>query len=75
MTNQARVAVFKSQAVALIEQLHFTPSEVVGLGLSLAASYALPAGISRDAVRRALDESLDAAEAKAPGIVEVGGGR
>jgi hypothetical protein len=68
--TQAHIAVFKSKTLALIDTLHFTPSEVVGLGLSLAASYALTSGISRSAVAEALEESFDAAEAWLPGIVE-----
>jgi hypothetical protein len=68
--SQAHIAAFKSQTLALIETLRLKPSEVVGLGLTLAASYALGHGISRAAVAEALGESFENAEASRPGIVE-----
>jgi hypothetical protein len=71
--RQALIAAFKSKTLALIDTLHLKHNEVVGLALSLAASYALIGGISRQHLVDALVKSMDAAEAKLPGIVDVGG--
>lgn len=70
--SAAGVAAFKAQSVALIDRHHLTAAEVVGLGLSMAASYALTNGLSRDAVRQALEESFARAEAGLPGICSIG---
>ena len=59
--STARIAAFKSKTLALIDTLHFTPDEVVGLGLTLAVAHALPAGIGAAALHAALDQSFDAA--------------
>jgi hypothetical protein len=68
----AGIAAFKAQSVALIDRHHLAPAEVVGLGLSMAASYALTNGISREAVRKALEESFVRAEAGLPGVCAIG---
>ena len=73
MSGPAHVAVFKAQVSELVDRLHLTPKEVIGVGLALAASHGLAAGIPRPRIIDALNESLEAAEAKAPGIVSIGG--
>lgn len=72
--TQAHIAVFKSKTLALIDTLHLSPQEVIGLGLSLAASYAVTAGVSRETTATALVDSFNAVDAKLPGIVMVKGG-
>jgi hypothetical protein len=69
--SAAGVAAFKAQSAALIDRHHLTPPEVVGLGLSMAASYALTNGISQAAVRQALEDSFARAEAGLPGICSI----
>ena len=63
--SQAHIAAFKSKTLALIDTLHLTDSEVVGLSLSLAVAYAVADGISRADLARALDETLTTTEAYA----------
>lgn len=70
--NIAGIAAFKAQSIALIDRHRLIPAEVVGLGLSMAASYALTNGISRKVVRRALEDSFARAEAGLPGICSIG---
>ena len=72
MMSAAGVAAFKAQSAALIDRHHLSPPEVVGLGLSMAASYALTNAISLEVVRRALEESFQRAEAGFPGICPIG---
>ena len=71
--SQAHIAAFKSKTLALIDTLHLTAPEVIGLGLSLAASYAVTAGVSQEAATIALVESFDLVDAKLPGIVMIKG--
>ena len=71
--TRANCAAFKSKTLALIDELHLSPEEVVGLGLSLAASFAVAKGITQGAVAEALTESFAAAHANLPGIVLVKG--
>ena len=73
MSGPAHVAAFKSQTAELIDRLHLTPKEVVGLGLALAASHGLGAAIPRAFLVEALEESIEAAAARTPGIVTVRG--
>ena len=71
--SQAHIAVFKSKTLALIDVLHLSPEEVIGLGLSLAASYAVTAGIGREATATALAESFELVDASLPGIAMIKG--
>ena len=71
--TQAHIAAFKSKTLALIDTLHLTAPEVIGLGLSLAASYAVTAGISRDATATALTDSFELVDGNLPGIVMIKG--
>ena len=71
--TQAHIAAFKSKTLALIDTLHLTASEVIGLGLSLAASYAVTAGVSREATATALADSFELVDASLPGIATIKG--
>jgi len=55
----ALVAVFKSKVLALVDQCHLAPAEVAGLGLTLAASHAVVAGITPAQLRAMLDQAID----------------
>ena len=63
--SQAHHAAFKAKTLALIDTLHLTDGEVVGLSLSLAVAYAVAGGISRADLARALDETVTTTEANA----------
>ena len=70
MSPRANIAVFKSKTLALIDTLKLEPGDVVGLGLTLAVSYAITSGIRPDALHAMLDQSLADASADAePGIL------
>lgn len=73
MSGPAHYPAFKSQTLALIDQLHLTPEEVIGLGLSLAASYTVTHGFRQAAVADALEASFTVAKQGLPGIVTLKG--
>ncbi len=54
--TRANIAAFKAKTVALIDVLKLTSEEVVGLGLTLAASYG--AHLPRHVLRQMLDKSV-----------------
>ena len=63
--NRANIAAFKSKTVALIDTLHLTDDEVIGLALTLAASYGK--GLARSQLRDMLELDEAAVEGHAGG--------
>lgn len=57
MTSRANHAVFKSKVLALIDVLKLDDTEVIGLALTLAASFS--AGLPRSQVRAMLEVAFD----------------
>ena len=66
--NRANIAIFKSKTVALIDTLHLTDDEVIGLALTLAASYGK--GLARTQLRDMLDASINQLDKAAAAVVE-----
>jgi hypothetical protein len=57
MTNRANHAVFKSNVLALIDVLKLDDTDVIGLALTLAASFST--GLTRSQVRAMLEAAFD----------------
>lgn len=66
--NRANIAVYKSKTLALIDTLHLSDDEVIGLALSLAAAYGK--GKARAQLHDMLDASLNQLDEAAAATVE-----
>ena len=66
--SRTNIPVFKSKTVALIDTLHLTDNEVIGLALTLAASYGK--GLARTQLHDMLDASINHLDEAAAAAVE-----
>lgn len=58
MTRAAHHAAFKSQTLGLIDKLHLTTEEVIGLGMTMVVAHAATAGIGPNDLHAYLDECI-----------------